>query len=579
MTKRNTLVPEQELMARVRDILATAPNTPVYRSWYVYSPQILEHVKVTGSVANFTGPRMVGAITLDIDRGGSNDANVQQRAQAFYQQLTEDLLVSEEHIRIFFSGSGYHFTLPNLFDFASEDCPTVVKETLKAVFPMCDDIYDGARIIRVANTMNPKTSLFKIPLYATELLHKPWEFIHELARQPRTDFEYQPWQITYEDRKLSYLKRRPEMRKKSEALQMPFADTSRIITCVQKMYNEGAKEGSRHQTILRMASAFRRAGIPFAAVLASIRAWAPEMADEAERLVKNVFQQRYQYGCADPIMSHHCDPKCMFFKNKNYTLPVHDADTQESNFKRALEEGYFIPRLNLKGTYINGDFTFFPGEFVVLTGDTGLGKSALMQGLVLQAKDQPTLYLSTEVDEYLMYRRFIQIAHGWTKEQVYDHYLSSERASLTKPMSHVKMMTVAPKLDAIAKLIAEHEPSIVVIDTTDGIEVEGVKDPTIASDHIARGLKQIAMATKTVIFGVHHLSKAGANSGTLTVHSLKGSASTEHKADKVLAIVQGISANERIFYSLKARDERPFKTLLRYDAENTFRFTTIGEVS
>jgi hypothetical protein len=74
-----------------------------------------------------------------------------------------------------------------------------------------------------------------------------------------------------------------------------------------------------------------------------------------------------------------------------------------------------------------------------------------------------------------------------------------------------------------------------------------------------------------IIMGVQHISKAAAN-GPQGVHSGKGSAAFEQKADKVLNIAGQQNAIARFVKSVKSRDESPFSKQL-YCNMTTFRFT------
>ena len=52
-----------------------------------------------------------------------------------------------------------------------EDLPEIVKATLTTLFPDCDSIYDGARLIRAGHSYNKKNDNFKVP-FTVEAFNK-----------------------------------------------------------------------------------------------------------------------------------------------------------------------------------------------------------------------------------------------------------------------------------------------------------------------------------------------------------------------------------------------------------------------
>jgi len=345
-------------------------------------------------------------------------------------------------------------------------------------------------------------------------------------------------------------------------------DPTAIVTCIQKMYNEGDVEGSRHIKILRMVSTFRRHGVPRSAIVSIMQKWAPSLDEyEVERIAENVFDKGYRYSCSDAVMSKYCDLKCIFYKNKNYTLEVVNAKDMEKNFTDFIRTDYKNRTFDLKDIYDTSEFCFYPGEFTMVMGDTGLGKTAFVQNLCTPLTDMSILFLSLETHETLMFRRFIQICTGLTKEEVRDYYRTNTN-SLSNAIDHIQIMSVAPEIKSIRQLVAEVEPKILIIDTLDSIEVEYSKGDNEDLKAIILALKKIAQVNGIIVIGVHHISKNAAYGGKLNVHSGKGSSTAEQKADKVITIEGNPETMKRVVKSQKARDEAPFNMLMEYDFRN-----------
>jgi hypothetical protein len=338
---------------------------------------------------------------------------------------------------------------------------------------------------------------------------------------------------------------------------------------------EGPTEGSRHHKLLRLASTYRRAGVPLEITIAGLSSWASSMHPyEVKRLAEDVYAKGYRFGCDDEIMAKYCDPGCIYFKQKNYSQELLSAKKMERDFIEFVRTDFGNRVFDLASFFnLKAPYKFYPGELVVLWGDTGLGKTSFAQNLCVGLTKMRILYLSLEVHANLLYRRFIQIVTGMTKDQIVAYY-KTHNNTLSEKVSHITAMTVSPDLDAIRRLIAEEQPSLVVIDTLDGIVYPGKeKDST---GPLAIALKEMAQKYNTIIFVVHHISKDAAldrdkKQRELNIHSGKGSSSAEQKADKVIGVEGNMDSKFRVIKSLKARDEEKFTLSLIFN-KDTFRF-------
>jgi len=184
------------------------------------------------------------------------------------------------------------------------------------------------------------------------------------------------------------------------------------------------------------------------------------------------------------------------------------------------------------------------------------------------------LYLSLEVNETLLFRRFIQIAYKMTKEQVIEHYAKNGESLISK-IEHIQVMTIAPELDSISRLIKRYRPQLIVIDTMDGIQVAKYKDGNSKTEQLGNELKRIAHETNSIIISVHHITKAASVNDKgepkeLTVHSGKGSSAVEQKGDRLIAIEGSLQTQTRLIRSLKTRDDKTFAIQVQFNAETTF---------
>lgn len=583
---RNTVIPLVDLPIAIQR--AQAIKSDLYRSYFVFGNDLLEHVKSTGSVANFAPAfASMDSIKLDIDRGTDTDESVYLKTRGAILELQDDWDLSDEDIRVFYSGSGYHIEIPDVFGFGQFPGSQMhtVKHTLNKHFKFADDLYYPQSLYRVVNTINKKTNRYKRLLNMGVILHGKCEDVVSLASSVGDHFDHTPFAYTGKVHSEKIIHHAPTVSISipSNGINVRSLEANRTVTCVQTMYNEGPKPGSRHNMMMRMTSAFRRGGVPRAAIIAMMQQWAPTMdKNDVARLVGDIFDKGFRYGCNDSLMSKFCDPRCQHFKKKNFGMETSSASDMAASYKQYLKTVGNGRMLNLADIYkMSKDYKFLPGEYITVIGDSGIGKTAWVQNLAVAWKDCKILYLSLEVHEALLFRRFLQIAHGLKKEEVDELLANSSDAIIAKmieAIKHINVATVAPTLPTIEKMINEERADLVIIDVIDALDVEASNE-TEMTRIIARELKRIANATSSIIIGIHHISKSAAidengKARQLNMHSAKGSSSIEQKGDKMIGIeAQGDTI--RTVSSLKARDEPPFRNLpFKYDVD-TFRFVQI----
>ena len=573
VSNRGLAIPVAQLGAHV--VRARELGQELYRSWYTFDEGLVEHLQKYKTIRLYKGMVYLDRITFDIDKGKNTDQTVLDHARMFAEMLSEDWIDDPVNIQCWYSGTGYHIVIPDIFGFEpSPTLPETVRATLTKHFPAADDIYDRPRFIRVGGTVNLKSGLHKIPLTFEELFKLGVVQIRELAKVPRVGFRFEPFTAIDKIAAEHIIQHREQITGHT----VPETKPTQMVSCMQKVWNEGDVRGSRHQNLLRLASAWRKAGLPQSACEILGRSWAPSLEQpEVNRIVNDVFLKGYAYSCSDPIMQKYCDPKCVFHKKKDYVLEVADAKKMERDFVQFVRTDFSNTSFDLAEVFDVPEYQFMPGEVVILIGDTKLGKTAWLQNLVVRLTRMRSLYLSLEVHQNLIYRRFVQIAHKMSKKQIIQHYMANENR-LSNAIGHIQCITTAPTLPAIRQLIAYNQPHIVVVDTVDAIEIDNIRDPVAKSDAIGRGLKEIAQQANVIIMGIQHVTKSAVSADIKTgrkrpldIHSGKGASTLEQKADKVIAIEGNRLDNLRRIHSLGARDESGFDMWCRMSPD-TFIF-------
>ena len=553
------------------------PNQELYRSLFILDDSAFEHFRDKGSIKSYKGTYALNSIIFDIDRGKKTGEDTRQRAISFMNTLLEQGVDTSTQAHIWFSGRGFHIEIPNLYGFEeSINLPYQVKMTIDSHFgKLVDNIYDKGRLIRVGYTINMKSELYKLPLSWQMINDMTYQEICEYCQTQKQDYHHTSFDLDnvypiWEDKVLDVQEFREDEKDISNT------NLNAHVTCVQKMW-KSEKDGERHITLLRMANAWRRMGIQKEGSIKMAEYNIPSLDhNEILKIIDDVYAWEHNgYSCSDTIMEKYCDPICKFYKNKNYGLEVLNVKELSNKLRDFVHMDMDTNCFNLKDHYpIPNNYRFLPGELAILLGDTKLGKTAWLQSLMVKLTHMNIMYLSLEVGDWLIFRRFLQAGNGITKQEVneiYRNYDEEKVQQINDRVKHIKVMTTSPDIDSMKQIIADNQPQIVCIDTIDAIEVRYNNDPFTKMEKIVNSLKQIATQMDVIFFGISHISK-GASRDMLTVHSAKGNSAIEQKADKIIGITGDRQMNDtRVIRSLASRDETDFEIAFNFDY-TTFQF-------
>ena len=553
------------------------PNQELYRSLFILDDTAFEHFRDKGSIKSYKGTYALNSIIFDIDRGKKTGEDTRQRAISFMNTLLEQGVDTSTQAHIWFSGRGFHIEIPNLYGFEeSINLPYQVKMTIDSHFgKLVDNIYDKGRLIRVGYTINMKSELYKLPLSWQMINDMTYQEICEYCQTQKQDYHHTTFDLDnvypiWEDKVLDVQEFREDEKDISNT------NLNAHVTCVQKMW-KSEKDGERHITLLRMANAWRRMGIQKEGSIKMAEYNIPSLDhNEILKIIDDVYAWEHNgYSCSDTIMEKYCDPICKFYKNKNYGLEVLNVKELSNKLRDFVHMDMDTNCFNLKDNYpIPNNYRFLPGELAILLGDTKLGKTAWLQSLMVKLTHMNIMYLSLEVGDWLIFRRFLQAGNGITKQEVneiYRNYDEERVKQINDRVKHIKVMTTSPDIDSMKQIIADNQPQIVCIDTIDAIEVRYNNDPFTKMEKIVNSLKQIATQMDVIFFGISHISK-GASRDMLTVHSAKGNSAIEQKADKIIGITGDRQMNDtRVIRSLASRDETDFEIAFNFDY-TTFQF-------
>jgi hypothetical protein len=205
-----------------------------------------------------------------------------------------------------------------------------------------------------------------------------------------------------------------------------------------------------------------------------------------------------------------------FIKGK--TLPIYSVGEMESDYRRfvrslgenAFSLGKWIPTFGIKLRPL------VPGELVFIIGDTGTGKTGILQQISRAAQPLPTLFFELELPKELMFERFAAMISRFTSEEIELSYQSSDDSLADNITAKLPNLCVCPvarltlaEMESIimrSELKLGERPRVVLIDYIQLIKGEGMNRREKISD-IAEQLKVMAMATRTIIIVTSQISR------------------------------------------------------------------------
>ena len=568
---RGLLIPKEQL---IDVLLSDGKKQAIYKSLYLYDEEGKSYHKIKRTFKDFLGKRYINNVLIDIDKGQNTDDYTLNKTKSVLFEL-EELGVQKRSYQIYYSGTGYHIEISEeVFNFpqGTSDLPFIVKETMNNLFGDVDlSVYNRTSIYRCENTLNQKSNLYKIPLTNSQLSRNKAEDIKEKARnQVKLNREPIWGDGELEDKVITEV---PKVR----VLQSN-AEPTNIVPCVQKMYKLGPEEGSRNNTLMRIASHFFRHGIPSEAAKAALLHWNNGQLEDAViiKKVEDTYSGGYKYGCKDVLMEKHCQPNCIHYKRKDFLVDVKSSDELQTELASRLEtdfSGRVIDLAKLFGVE-DKDATVYPGELVTIFGSTGANKTALAQNIVLgyNAEDDeikkeaqiPTLFLSLELSGFVMHRRNLQIVSGTSKDEVVKNYQELYEYH-KEELSHIIMQSISPTIQQIQEKIKQLQPKCVVIDYIDLVDVPYNKRGEYEKlNYISHSLSNIAVNEDIIIVQISQVSRDYSRNQIMDLYAAKGSGAIENASRKVIGITGSSETADKKMSIYKNSDGDLFEVELNW---------------
>lgn len=225
-------------------------------------------------------------IDLDIDNIEQNYNKLKRDLLLIYRQLKNKLCLQDREIDIYFSGSkGFHILI-NEKVLGIEPCRNLndlyklVALRLKSFsITKCVDtkIYDKKRLLRIPNTINHKTGLYKVPVTINQVKDFTYEQMKEYASEAKTVNKMKIYMRNQKanDAFYGWIEEIREEEKKTinHKMARQFLEKKELLPCVKYILQNGSTQGGRNNTTNALASALFQLGKTYDEALEIMQTW------------------------------------------------------------------------------------------------------------------------------------------------------------------------------------------------------------------------------------------------------------------------------------------------------------------
>ena len=516
-------------------------DSDTYCSLYNYDDQVKEFYGKNKSLSGYDGIiYMPDEFLLDVD--GENTLNAREKLA--------DLLILLKQLdvpsKVYFSGTGFHVGIPSqAFDWKPhKDLHTSVKKELdkKGIFNYADpSVTDKTRIIRVTNTKNTKSNLYKVEIPTMDIdtmLNCDDESFSNNIRK----FASKPQTITEFNYNCKAVFNCSDIQESEPVIEQTKVYDTKHHTCIQKMM-EGAPKGKRHMVALRLA-AYLRWRFPEDVVRMIMENWRQKVSimhpfkeKEMANIIKGCYEghggEGYTYGWDDPIIKFYCDSTCKLHQNRKSlrTETVMNAKSMEQELIDFYAKDH--KPINIGALY-GQDFPIYPGEVVIIQAPPASMKTMLLQNWMVALK-KPTYFIEMEMSPRQIWSRFVMIENKWTHEQLEEHYSKLQNGQDNK-FDWLTVDYSSPYPSDIEKKISMMgtKPELVVVDHM-GLFKSKQRDNNMKVEEASQALMELAVKYNVVVFAVSEISKSAFKEG-MDISSSRGSFRVAYNANKLLSL-------------------------------------------
>lgn len=226
-------------------------------------------------------------------------------------------------------------------------------------------------------------------------------------------------------------------------------------------------------------------------------------------------------------------------------MPVYSMADIEPRYHRlvTLPPGLRVDLAAWLPSFRNKVRPLTPGSVVLVQGDTGIGKTMILQNVAMAFPALKTLMFEMELPDEDLYERFWAHKANLEGTEVEREYRERGCFGDTEIMKQFPNLFICPEsrltLEQFEAILLKSElkmggkPVLVLVDYAQLLLGTGNSRYERASS-VAEGIKVVAKATQTIIFVASQVDRASAKDGDIGLHSAKDSGSLENSAGIVI---------------------------------------------
>ena len=467
LTDKGTLVPTAELNKYLNDVVYKEDTKDWYTSLFTFGKESTEHFATNGSIAGYNGTAYTNNLVFDLDNEDLDKAR--QDVDKLLKQLSTKVGLGKDgirnHVRVYFSGNkGFHVFVKTAKQYSSEELKeycSIIAEGIESFDPV---IYNKTRCFRVANTLNQKSGLYKIPISLELIRDKDGiEKIKELAKTIQSVFDTTvPMQDTSSIDAYIQYHRDHVVKKKSVIFtgdateingirginNVDFSKSKNIPKCIYAL-SQGIMvpgKGQRHEIFLHLGNFYRNQGHGpevVEGILTGIAKLNANLYPEKEaytkdeiktQVIKMVFaaddkQNPGGWGVRadNRIFANYCaalppDSRCPIHdgKNKKSVVKIEEVASDFATFAANFEDN--IVTTGIK--FLDEHMKISIGTTTLLVGAAGSGKTSLCLSSLerLSKRGQHAMFFSLDMHKNLVYSKLAQRFTSYQQDDIFKFF-------------------------------------------------------------------------------------------------------------------------------------------------------------
>ena len=277
---------------------------------------ILSYNKEVQNDSDLYGPMY---LDLDLNIETESDYNILKSDLCnIVSYLEENYGIPNHYIKYYFTGKkGFHLIIgADIFDVMPDNnlnvyYKEIAKELNRATITQLIDtkIYDKKRLLRLPNSINGKTGLYKVPVTYNQILSMTFAEMKEYASSPKPIIKVKTAPCEKAINRLNEIKdliTKPKQKQKDINIKVRPINDIIPPSCIYNILDNGAQEGNRNNTTIILASSFFQNGASYQDTLDLVTQWNELKNDPAlpEAEVATTVASAYQqvksgrrYGC------------------------------------------------------------------------------------------------------------------------------------------------------------------------------------------------------------------------------------------------------------------------------------------